>query len=136
MSDGEITTPILEMRGIAKRFGGVHALDGVDLTILDGEVHAIVGENGAGKSTLINILGGIVRRDRGSIRLGGDVVDFTAPMQAIEAGIAIIHQELSMLPDLNVIENVFMGRMPTRPRDCWTPSPSRRSFPRPTAERC
>lgn len=102
------------MQGIAKRFGGVRALDGVDLTVLDGEVHAIVGENGAGKSTLINILGGIVRRDRGSIRLDGEVVDFTAPMQAINAGIAIIHQELSMLPDLNVIENVFMGRMPTR----------------------
>ena len=109
-----INHPLLEMTGIAKRFGGVQALTGVDLKVFTGEVHAIVGENGAGKSTLINILGGIVRRDQGVVRLGGKTVDFTAPLQAIHAGIAIIHQELSMLPDLNVIENVYMGRMPTQ----------------------
>ena len=114
MPSAKTDKPLLDMVDISKRYGGVQALDGVDLNVFGGEVHAIVGENGAGKSTLINILGGIVRRDQGVIRFRGVTVDFIAPMQAIEAGIAIIHQELSMLPDLNVIENVFMGRMPTR----------------------
>jgi ABC-type sugar transport system ATPase subunit len=113
MQSANTDQPLLEMNGIAKRYGGVQALAGVDIKVFSGEVHAVVGENGAGKSTLINVLGGIVRRDEGNIHFNGQEVDFTAPMQAIEAGIAIIHQELSMLPDLNVIENVFMGRMPT-----------------------
>ena len=113
MPSAKTNKPLLEMADISKRYGGVQALDAVDLNVFGGEVHAIVGENGAGKSTLINILGGIVRRDQGVIRFRGETVDFIAPMQAIDAGIAIIHQELSMMPDLNVIENVFMGRMPT-----------------------
>ena len=105
---------ILEVAGISKRYGGVQALNDVNLNAQRGEVHALVGENGAGKSTLMKILGGIVKRDSGSILFRGDAVDFSSPMQAILSGIAIIHQELSMLPSLNVIENVFMGRMPTK----------------------
>lgn len=105
---------VLEAKDIAKHFGGLQALDGVALDVKAGEVHALVGENGAGKSTFIKIMGGIYRRDRGTIRFDGREVHFTTPIEAIEAGIAIIHQELSMLPHLNVIENVFMGRMPTK----------------------
>jgi len=105
---------ILQVRAISKRYGGVQALDNVNLAVRRQEVHAVVGENGAGKSTLMKVLGGIVRRDGGTIMYRGNEVDFHSPMQAILAGIAIIHQELSMLPSLNVIDNVFMGRMPTK----------------------
>lgn len=110
----ETDQTILRVEGVSKRYGGVQALEGVDFDIQYGEVHALVGENGAGKTTLINILGGIVRRDEGRIFFKSRQVDFLAPQEAIAAGIAIIHQELAMLPALNVIENVFMGRMPSR----------------------
>ena len=103
-------TPILAMTGIGKVFPGVRALDDVDFDCLPGEVHAICGENGAGKSTLMKILGGSYRPDAGEIRLAGKAVHFTHPRQAAEAGIAIIHQELSLLPHRTVAENIFMGR--------------------------
>lgn len=102
--------PALSMTGISKAFPGVRALDGVDFDCLPGEVHAICGENGAGKSTLMKILGGSYRPDAGSIHLAGKAVHFTHPRQAAEAGIAIIHQELSLLPHRSVAENIFMGR--------------------------
>ncbi|MCK5315437.1 MAG: sugar ABC transporter ATP-binding protein [Anaerolineales bacterium] len=105
---------ILEVDGISKRFGGVQALKDVNFNLKYGEVHALVGENGAGKTTLINVLGGIVQRDSGRIIYQGEEVHFELPRQAIEAGTAIIHQELAMMPQLNVIENVYMGRMPTK----------------------
>ena len=105
---------ILEVKNLSKRFGGLQALDSVDLTVREGEVHAVVGENGAGKSTMMKILGGIVPRDEGTVNFRGREVEFTTPLESIDAGIAIIHQELSVLPTLNVIENVFMGRMPSR----------------------
>lgn len=79
-----------------------------------GEVHAVVGENGAGKSTLMKILGGIVKRDGGIIKFDGEEVEFANPLESIHAGISIIHQELSMLPSLNVIENVWTGRIHSR----------------------
>lgn len=104
---------ILVAEGVTKRFGGLVALDEVHLQIRRGEVHALVGENGAGKSTMMNIIGGVIRRDEGSIRFEGKEVDFATPMEAIDSGIAVIHQELSMMPDLNIIENVYMGRMET-----------------------
>ena len=93
---------------------GLRALDGVSLEVRRGEVHAVVGENGAGKSTLMKILGGIISRDAGRTDLEGREVSFSSPREAIAAGIAVIHQELSVLPTLNVVENLFMGRMPTR----------------------
>ena len=105
---------ILEVDGISKRFGGVQALKDVNFNLKYGEVHALVGENGAGKTTLINVLGGIVQRDSGRIIYQGEEVHFELPRQAIEAGTAIIHQELAMMPQLNVIENVYLGRMPTK----------------------
>ena len=102
--------PALSMTGISKAFPGVRALDDVDFECLPGEVHAICGENGAGKSTLMKILGGSYRPDAGAIHLAGKAVHFTHPRQAAEAGIAIIHQELSLLPHRTVAENIFMGR--------------------------
>jgi len=105
---------ILQVNNITKHFGGVHALDEVNFDISPGEVHALVGENGAGKTTLINILGGIVQADSGQVIFKGREVHFLRPTDSIDAGIAIIHQELAMLPQLNVMENVYMGRMPAR----------------------
>ena len=102
---------ILEARGISKNFGGVQALDNVDLRLYRGEVHAVIGENGAGKTTLMNIIGGIIRQDKGSINLFGEKVTFSSPLEAFRKGIATIHQELTMMPHLNVMENIFMGRM-------------------------
>lgn len=111
---GENGEQILRMEGISKRFGGVQALDDVTFDLNFGEVHALVGENGAGKSTLIKVLGGIVPRNAGVITYQGREVNFERPRAAQDAGIAIIHQELSLMPDLNVIENMFMGRMESR----------------------
>ncbi len=102
---------ILRMENISKSFGGVHALENVNFDLNFGEVHALVGENGAGKSTLIKILGGIIPRDAGRIVFDGQEVEYHRPIDALEAGIAIIHQELSLMPQLNVMENMYMGRM-------------------------
>ena len=102
---------ILKVCGLSKNFAGLQALNGVCFEVLSHEVHALVGENGAGKSTMIKIIGGIIKKDSGEIFYQGKCVDFHSPMEAIQSGIAIIHQELSMLPDLNIIENIFMGRM-------------------------
>jgi ABC-type sugar transport system ATPase subunit len=105
---------LLSASGIHKRFGGVHALRGAGFEVRQGEVHALVGENGAGKSTLINILAGAVRRDAGEISFAGEDIDFRSPAESQRQGIAVIHQELAMLPTLSVAENLFMGRMPSR----------------------
>ena len=105
---------ILSAKEISKRFGGLLALDKVGLDVRYGEVHSVVGENGAGKSTLMRILGGIINRDSGEVVFQQQQVDFSSPIESISAGIAVIHQELSMLPTLNVIENIFMGRMENR----------------------
>ncbi|MFG2010534.1 sugar ABC transporter ATP-binding protein [Micromonospora sp. NPDC048868] len=103
---------IVAMSGITKRFGGVHALRGVDLTLRAGEVHALLGENGAGKSTLINILSGVVTGYGGEISIGGRPARFTGPAAAQAAGIATIHQELDLVPALSVAENLVLGREP------------------------
>ncbi|MFQ6133644.1 MAG: sugar ABC transporter ATP-binding protein, partial [Armatimonadota bacterium] len=105
--------PILSMRGIDKRFGGVHALKGVDLALYAGEILALVGENGAGKSTLMEILCGNVRADQGTIHLADQQVAFGNAREAQLAGISIVHQELSLVPNLTVAENIFCGREPT-----------------------
>ncbi|MHB8595712.1 MAG: sugar ABC transporter ATP-binding protein [Ktedonobacteraceae bacterium] len=104
--------PIVELSGITKQFGGVQALRGVDLKLLPGEVHALVGENGAGKSTLVKILAGIHRPDVGVVKFGGEVVELRSPTQAQVLGIAVVQQEPMLFPDLDVAENVFMGRHP------------------------
>ncbi|MGH6806278.1 MAG: sugar ABC transporter ATP-binding protein, partial [Ensifer adhaerens] len=104
----------LELRDIVKTFGGTHALQGVTVTVRPGEVHAIVGENGAGKSTLMKILSGVYRPDDGVIVVGGEVRHFKHPLDAIRAGIAVIYQEFSLLPERTVAQNIFLGREPTR----------------------
>ena len=105
---------VLEARGIGKHFVGVQALDGVSFGLRPGTVHAVVGENGAGKSTLMKILSGVYRADAGRILLDGEVVKFADPREAERAGIAIIYQELNLVPALSVAENIFLGREPTR----------------------
>lgn len=104
----------LEMRGITKRFPGVLALDKVDFSAERGEVHAIVGQNGAGKSTLMKILGGAYSDYEGTILLDGKPVNIRSPKDAQGAGIAVIYQELNLVPDMTVAENIFLGREPTR----------------------
>lgn len=104
---------ILKVEGVSKHFGGVRALNNVKMDVRYGEVHALVGENGAGKSTLMNVLGGIVVRDAGSVVFKGEEVNFQNPIESINTGIAVIHQELAMMPALSVMENIYMGRMPS-----------------------
>jgi ribose transport system ATP-binding protein len=105
--------PVLEMRGIDKRFPGVHALRGVDLTVARGEILGLVGENGAGKSTLVKILAGASGRDAGSIAVGGETVAAADPHEMLGRGVAVIYQEPSLAPHLSTAENLFMGRLPT-----------------------
>jgi len=104
----------LEMRQITKRFPGVLALDRVDFSAERGEVHAIVGQNGAGKSTLMKILGGAYSDYEGEILLDGKPVSIRSPKDALTAGIAVIYQELNLVPDMTVAENIFLGREPTK----------------------
>jgi len=101
--------PILEIKQVTKYFPGIKALDGVHLTVRSGEVHALIGENGAGKSTLVKILTGVYFLTSGEVELNGKAIDFKNAIEAQEAGIAAIHQEASMFPELSVTENIFMG---------------------------
>ncbi len=103
---------LLDARGLTKSFVGSRVLSGVDLQVLPGEVHAIVGENGAGKSTLIKILGGVHQPDAGVLLVDGVARRFRSPRDALAAGIVVIHQELSLAPDLSAEENIFLGRFP------------------------
>ncbi|WP_439891266.1 sugar ABC transporter ATP-binding protein [Ralstonia sp. 25C] len=105
---------ILRLQRIGKRFPGVVALDGVDLDLRAGEVHAICGENGAGKSTLMKIISGQYTADDGAVSYRGEAVRFTSTAEAQAAGIAIIHQELNLVPHLSVAENIFLAREPKR----------------------
>jgi ABC-type sugar transport system ATPase subunit len=110
----EERTPIVEMRGITKSFPGVQALDGVDFTLVPGEIHALAGENGSGKSTLMKILYGGLTADSGSIRVGGEPVSIGSSGRALQLGIVAITQELTLAPTLSVAENVLVGQLPTR----------------------
>ena len=105
---------ILEMIGIVKQFSGQEVLHGVDLSVFEGEVHALVGENGAGKSTLMRILMGELSCENGKILLEGRETKLTSPARALRSGIAMIHQELSPVPEMTISENVYLGREPNR----------------------
>src|SRR4051794_40999553 len=112
--DGPGDRPLLALEGLTKRFGGITALDGVDFTLRAGEIHGLLGENGAGKSTLINILGGVVRPDAGTVEVDGREVEIRDVADAERLGIRVIHQELSLAPNLSVAENLLLGREPVR----------------------
>jgi simple sugar transport system ATP-binding protein len=103
------TPPAVEMRGIVKRFPGVVANDGVNLSVARGEIHALLGENGAGKSTLMNILFGLYRPDAGEIRVNGVPVHFRSPRDAVAAGLGMVHQHFMLIPRFSVTENVILG---------------------------
>jgi len=105
---------ILRMTNISKSFAGVHALRGVQLDLRPGEVHALLGENGAGKSTLVKVITGVHQPDTGEIYLNDQRIHLNDPREATTLGISAIYQELSMFPDLDIAENIFVGRRPTR----------------------
>lgn len=107
------TPPRAELRGISKRFAATQALDGVSLDLLPGEVHGLVGENGAGKSTLVKILAGVHQPDSGTTWLDGQTTQIHGPAHARALGIAVVHQEPRLFPDLTVAENVFIGHAPS-----------------------
>ena len=104
----------LELRGVTKRFGSLVANRDVDLTVAEGEIHALLGENGAGKTTLMNVLFGLYRPDAGEILLDGSPVRFSTPADALAAGIGMVHQHFKLVPVFTVAENIMLGDEPTR----------------------
>jgi simple sugar transport system ATP-binding protein len=104
----------LELRGITKRFGSLTANDGIDLAVGDGEIHAILGENGAGKSTLMNIVYGLLAPDEGTISVDGKVVNIDSPLDALAAGIGMVHQHFMLIPVFTVAENIVLGHEKTK----------------------
>jgi rhamnose transport system ATP-binding protein len=112
MSGTPVTPPLIELRGLSKSYGGVHALRDVSFTIEASSVHALVGENGAGKSTLVKILTGIVHADSGEVLVDGHLETITDPLSAYRLGMLAMYQEPTVFPDLSVAENVFAGRHP------------------------
>jgi len=107
-------TPILELRGITKRFPGVLANDHINLTLEKGQIHALLGENGAGKTTLMNILYGLYQPDEGEIFINGQKVTIHSPADAIAQGIGMVHQHFMLIPVFTVTENVMLGEESTR----------------------
>jgi rhamnose transport system ATP-binding protein len=105
---------VVSLKGVSKRYGAIQALEDVALELRAGEVHCLAGENGAGKSTLIKILTGAIQRDEGTYEIDGRDMGSPSPVQARDAGIGVVYQELSLLPDLSVGENLMMGRLPAR----------------------
>jgi D-xylose transport system ATP-binding protein len=102
--------PVVECFGVSKHFGGVRALEGIDLALHAGEVTALVGDNGAGKSTLTKLLAGIYPPDEGSVRVRGEDVHFHGPQDAAAAGIQVVYQDLALCDNLNTVQNLFLGR--------------------------
>ena len=113
-SGARVGAPLIEFRKVTKRFGSTEALGSVSFSGHAGSVHAITGENGAGKSTLMKLLAGVHRPDAGEFHLAGHSIEFTGPRDAVEAGIATIFQELTLVPNLTIAENLFLGREPVR----------------------
>ena len=105
-------TNLVQMSNIEKRFPGVHALKNVMFDLKEGEVHALMGENGAGKSTLMKVLSGVYQKDGGEVRIRDKIVTPTTPREAQTLGVGIIHQELSLMNELTVAQNIFIGREP------------------------
>src|SRR5476651_830771 len=101
---------LLEIRGLAKSFPGVKALQGVDFTVRRGEIHALMGENGAGKSTLIKVLTGVYERDGGEMFFEGRPINPRSPAEAQRLGISTVYQEINLIPYLSVAENICLGR--------------------------
>ena len=110
MEGDPLPPPAVSMHGIRKSFGSVEVLRGVDFEVLPGEVHVLAGENGAGKSTLIKILSGVHSEFSGEVRIQGRKQRFSHPSQASAAGVATIHQELSLVPTMSIVDNLFLGR--------------------------
>jgi len=109
------STPVLQARGLVKRYGHVTALDGADLDLLSGEILAVIGDNGAGKSTLVKALSGALVPDAGEIRVDGRAVNFQNPSDARRQGIETVYQDLAVAPAMTVAENLFLGREIRRP---------------------
>jgi rhamnose transport system ATP-binding protein len=114
ITEAGVETPVLSLEHVTKSFGAVRAVIDASIELRAGEAHALVGENGAGKSTLVKMLAGVHQPDTGTIYMDGNVVQLSSPATARDAGIAVIYQEPTLFPDLDVAENVFMGRMPRR----------------------
>src|SRR5687768_4461266 len=114
MADGQKSTPIVEMRGINKSFGPVRALSDVNLVLYPGEVLGLVGDNSAGKSTLMKILTGAYSRDSGEILVAGEPVHFKSPHDSRDRGIEMIYQDFALCGNMNVAQNIFLGRWPRR----------------------
>jgi general nucleoside transport system ATP-binding protein len=110
----EARAPVLELRGITKRFPGVLANDGIDFELQRGEVHALLGENGAGKSTLMNIVYGLYRPDEGEVRVNGKPITLHSPKDAIQHGIGMVHQHFMLIPVMTVAENIALASEPRR----------------------
>ena len=108
--------PVLELRGITKRFPGIVANDRIDLDLRRGEVHALLGENGAGKSTLMNIVYGIYKPDEGEILVNGEPITMHSAQDAIQHGIGMVHQHFMLIPVMTVAENIVLGTEPQRGR--------------------
>jgi simple sugar transport system ATP-binding protein len=108
------TSPLIEMKDIAKHFGPVIALNGVSFDVRPGECHCLLGDNGAGKSTFIKTMAGVHKPTRGEMRVGGETVVFSSPRDAMTAGIATVYQDLAMIPLMSVTRNFWMGREPVR----------------------
>ena len=114
MAQPNLSVPFWRMHGISKHYGGVRALENVELTVERGRIHAVLGENGAGKSTLIKIISGVVRPDSGMMEIEGRPVRFAGPADAMRSGVVSIFQELSLVPDLTVAENICAPEPPRR----------------------
>src|SRR5258708_5200959 len=106
--------PLVSVRNLAKRYGGVVAIADMSLDVARGTIHAVVGENGAGKSTLMKVLAGVVKPDGGTILLDGEEVEIASPAAARRRGIGIVFQELSLFPERSVLANLFVNREPGR----------------------
>src|ERR1700674_2035793 len=109
-----VDTPLVAVRDLRKRYGGVVAVDGMNLAVRRGAIHAVVGENGAGKSTLMKVLAGVVRPDAGEIEIDGRPAELVSPVVARQHGVGIVYQELSLFPQRSVLANLFVNREPLR----------------------